>query len=71
MTTVQLAEKVKAVRDAQKLYFETRDRQHLAKSRRLEGELDAAVDVVLGEAAFAEGGQAWAEYNAGMLDFGD
>jgi hypothetical protein len=71
MTIVELAQKVKAVRDAQKVYFETRDRGDLATSKRLERALDRAIDVILGEAAFFGGGQEWADWNAGMLDFGD
>lgn len=54
MTAVELAEKVKAVRDAQKAYFAARDGYKLRESKRLEKELDKAVDVILGGAVPVE-----------------
>jgi hypothetical protein len=71
MTAAELAGKVKAVRDAQKAYFKTRDKAALALSKRLEKDLDGIVDEILGSSAFEQGGQAWADWNASMLDFGD
>lgn len=50
MTVLQLAARVKEVRDAQRAYFRTRDKAVLATSKRLERELDATVDRLLGPA---------------------
>ena len=66
METADLARLVKEVRDAQREYFETRDRAVLAKSRRLEARLDEITDEILGAAAYAKGGQEWADGVAGM-----
>ena len=55
MTIEELANRVKAVRDAQKAYFATRDKAILATSKRLERELDATVDGVLGPVASGAG----------------
>jgi hypothetical protein len=71
MDMTNLVVLVKQMRDAQMAYFKTRGSAHLRESKRLEKELDAVIDVIMGEAAFASGGQEWADWNASMLDFGD
>jgi K+/H+ antiporter YhaU regulatory subunit KhtT len=69
MEEIELAKLVKRTRDAQRAYFRTRDRLQLEASKRLERELDEAADEILGAAAYAAGGQEWADWNAGMLNF--
>lgn len=48
MTVRELAEMVKAARDAQKAYFREPSSELLGNAKRLERELDAAVAEVLG-----------------------
>ncbi len=47
MTTIELARRVQAVRQAQKLYFRTRTGEALNESKGLERELDKIVDEIL------------------------
>jgi flagellar basal body-associated protein FliL len=47
MTTLELARRVKAVRDAQKAYFRDRTGEDLEESKRLERELDKIVKEIL------------------------
>ncbi len=47
MTAIELARRVKAVRDAQRRYFKSRTIEALDESRRLERELDKAIREIL------------------------
>lgn len=51
MTVIELAERVKAMREAQTGYFKTRDRVLLARSKSLERSIDATVDKILNGAS--------------------
>jgi hypothetical protein len=85
MTAIELAQRVQAMRHAQKLYFRTRTSKALDESKRLERELDKLVDEIIsdrpsmlplfdaaeGERAFEAGGQEWADWNMANNPFGD
>lgn len=47
MNVEEFAKLVKEMRDAQKMYFKTRDSKVLSESKRLEKEVDNAVDLLL------------------------
>lgn len=47
MNIEEFAKLVKEMRDAQKTYFKTRDSKVLSESKRLEKEVDKAVDLLL------------------------
>ena len=47
MNIEEFAKLVKKMRDAQKMYFKTRDSKVLSESKRLEKEVDKAVDLLL------------------------
>ena len=49
MTTIELAHRVQAMRQAQKLYFRTRTSGALDESKRLERELDKLVDEIISD----------------------
>jgi hypothetical protein len=87
MTTIELARRVQAMRQAQRIYFNTQTGEALRESKRLEREMDKLVDEIMsdrpamlpmfdadaeeGERAFEAGGQEWADWNMTNNPFGD